>query len=181
MTEIYPNLSGINFESFVDGEGVRATFYLSGCPHSCPGCHNPEAQNPNSGATITLEDIQYLASEINKRSYLTGITLSGGDPFFNANKTVNFLLMLLAFIERDNLSIWIYTGFCFEDIINMESLSEKKLLSLADVIVDGPFVQALANKTLKFRGSSNQRIIDVQKTLEKGEIVIHSSQEETIA
>ena len=181
MTETYPNLSGVNFESFVDGEGVRATIYLSGCSHNCPGCHNPQAHDPLAGASLSLEDIKSIASEINKRPYLTGITLSGGDPFFNTNKTANFLLALLGFIEKDNLTIWIYTGFCFKDILQIESQSARKLLSLTDVLVDGPFIQSLASKTLKFRGSSNQRIIDVQKTLEKGEIVIHSSQEETTA
>lgn len=181
MTETYPNLSGVNFESFVDGEGMRATIYLSGCSHNCPGCHNPQAHDPIAGVSLSLEDIQCIASEINKRPYLAGVALSGGDPFFDTDKTVNFLLALLKFIKNGNFTIWIYTGFCFEDILQIESRSARKLLSLTDVLVDGPFIQSLANKTLKFRGSSNQRIIDVQKTLEKGEIVIHSTQEETTA
>lgn len=183
-TSLYPNLAGINYESLVDGEGVRATIYLSGCSHNCPGCHNPESHDPNYGTPITAQTIQNIAQEIAKRPFLKGITLSGGDPFYCPEKT--FLFITHLFEELHNLvknkqryNLWVYTGAMFGELYYADNLFIHPMLLLTDVLVDGPFIQSLANKTLHFRGSSNQRIIDVQKTLEKGEIIIHHTQEDT--
>ena len=182
-TSLYPNLAGINYESLVDGEGVRTTIYLSGCPHGCPGCHNPESHDPNYGAVITPQMIQSIAKEIAKRPFLKGITLSGGDPFFNPEKT--FLFITHLFEELHNLTknkerynLWIYTGAMFGELYYSDNLFIHPILLLTDALVDGPFIQSMADKTLRFRGSSNQRIIDVQKSLEKGEIIFHHTQED---
>jgi len=185
-TTLYPYLAGVNYESLVDGEGVRATIYLSGCPHNCPGCHNPESHDPNFGVPITTQTIENIAEEIVKRPFLKGITLSGGDPFFCPEKTFFFLTHLLEEIHarvknRTKYNIWIYTGATFGELYNASNLFIHPILLLTNVLVDGPFIQSMANKTLRFRGSSNQRIIDVQKSLEKGEIVIHHTQEDNPA
>lgn len=160
---VYPRLSGVNYESMVDGTGVRATFYLSGCSHNCPGCHNPETHNPDHGTLITNADIQQFAVEIVKRPYVQGITLSGGDPFYDPRKTLNFirkLLELLSYITTKEYNIWIYTGYTLENLLLAEGHTAE-LLSYAHTLVDGPFIQELADKSLPFRGSSNQRLINI--------------------
>ena len=167
---IYPHLAGVNYESMVDGEGVRATIYLSGCSHHCPGCHNPETHDPKYGTRITNEVIELIADEIAKRPYLSGITLSGGDPFFNSCGTYAFLVDLLLALGRrniDKINVCTYTGYTFEEIIKKDLFWDIMLLGFTDVLVDGPYIEALADKSLPFCGSSNQRIIDVPASLKK--------------
>lgn len=164
------HIAGVNFESTVDGPGVRAAIYLSGCPHHCPGCHNPDTHDPEYGRLATAEEALRIAKEIVKRPYLQGITVTGGDPFY-ANHAALFLQSVLAVVgnmaPQKKLDIWVYTGYLFRDIM------DHPLLQLADVCVDGPFIAALADKRLVFRGSANQRIIDVKQSLNKGEIILY--------
>ena len=147
----------------VDGPGLRTTVYCAGCGHRCKGCHNPQSWDINSG---TLTDITALAD----RLLATGedITFSGGDPMFQAEA---FGELAAIIISKSNRNIWCYTVFRIEQLLkNQKTLA---LLKNIDVLVDGQFELALRDENLLFRGSSNQRLIDVQKTLERGEIVMY--------
>lgn len=160
---IYPRLAGVNYESLVDGDGMRATIFLSGCSHKCPGCQNPQTWNPEYGTEITEEMIEEIANEIKKRSFLSGITISGGDPFYDPVKTCALMTRLMDYLFDwllwNDRTVWMYTGSVYEDLIQNKDCVE--LLEYTDILVDGPFIQKLADKTLLFRGSSNQRIIDL--------------------
>lgn len=183
------HIAGINYDSLTDGEGVRAAIFFSGCPHHCPGCHNQEAQAPHFGTPVTFELVKQIAEEIKKRPYLKGITFTGGDPFYNPCETLYFLMDLRECMDTSHLDLWIYTGYTLEELRPMMvsecmMASEYRLQPLsyliqeADVLVDGPFVQELADKSLQFRGSSNQRIIDLNKTRENhGSVVLWNSSE----
>ena len=166
---IYPYLSGIDYESVADGPGVRTTIYLSGCTHRCKNCHNPETHDPCFGTRITELTINNIANNIQKRSFLTGITLSGGDPLYDIKATSNFMHSLRNRLGNDwnKHTIWLYTGYKWEQLMQIYKNNEdlQKLLLLVDFIVDGRYEYMLADKTLAFRGSSNQRIIDVHQSL----------------
>lgn len=140
-------ISGVLTCSLVNGEGIRYVIFTQGCAHYCKCCQNPDTWDFNGGYTITVDE---LVNDISKRmNYLDGITLSGGDPFYQQDECVKLLKML------PNMNVWIYTGFQYEDIRDTE------LASLADVIVDGPFVEELRCEGQYF-GSSNQRIIKLK-------------------
>lgn len=171
-SEYYPHIAAFDPESVVDGYGVRAVIFLSGCSHHCPNCHNAYAQDPQYGVECTDEMIEDFATQIAQRPFLTGITLSGGDPFYDCNKTIHFLTQLKESLEEKDckpLDIWVYTGYEFPHIARKRT-SSRRLVEMADVIVDGRFVQDLADKRLAYRGSSNQKIIDVKKTLVNGSL-----------
>ena len=147
-------------ESIVDGQGIRMVIWSQGCKMACPGCHNPETHNPCGGKEF---DIEELKNEITKYAkYHQGITLSGGDPFLQpeANKE------LADYAHSLGLDVWAYCGKTYEQ------LQDNVLLSSCDVLIDGPFVKELRDVTLAFRGSSNQRIINVQRSLESGEVIL---------
>lgn len=161
-------ISGVNFESMADGEGVRTTIFFSGCPHHCPGCHNPEAQNPTNGV-IAYRYLDHIVSEYEKRApFLSGITLSGGDPFYSALAVAEFVDMLREQLEIP--SIWAYTGYLYEELVVNKSFMT--LLNRVDVLIDGPFIQNQRDITLRWRGSTNQRIIDVKKSLNNERMVL---------
>lgn len=155
-------IAGMVKHSSVDGPGVRFTVFFQGCPHHCPGCHNPETWDPAGGEEITLEE---LIEEIRKTRYLDGITLSGGDP----------LLQPLAAIaaadaaHAKGLTVWCYTGWIFEEIMKGSAGPDAiEALSHIDVLVDGPFRMEQLSKACIYRGSSNQRLIDVPASLTAG-------------
>jgi len=149
-------------DSIVDGPGVRVTVFLQGCPRKCAGCHNPSLLSPEGGKEVSERE---LAKAILKK--LTpkhgGLTFSGGDPLMQAESLFN----VISFIRRrrPDVNIWLYTGFNFAEIKNLP------VLKLIDVLVDGPFIMDQKDISLVFRGSANQRIIDMRKTLETGEII----------
>lgn len=166
------NIAGINYESINDGEGVRTVIYVSGCSHKCPKCHNPQTHNINYGIKFTNELQNEIIDNIKKRPFITGVTLSGGDPLHDNNIVDVFNLIIKIKNNFPDKSIWLYTGYQFEDIVNMPS--RKKIIEQCDVVVDGRYIDKLRNITLKWRGSSNQRVVDVQKTLGIGEVVLWS-------
>lgn len=156
-------LSGIAYESLVNGPGIRRVFFAQGCKHNCKGCFNPETHNFNGGE---LKNIEELISDVKENPLLDGVTFSGGDPMEQAEK---FKVMAKEF-KNIGLNIWCYTGYKIEDILRDEVKLE--FLKYIDVLVDGKFEEELKDESLKNKGSKNQRIIDVQKTLETDNLVI---------
>ena len=159
-------LSGYDYESFADAEGVSCVLFISGCKHNCFGCHSPQTHDFNYGLEITDEVISKINKEIDKRPFLNALVLSGGDPMYSAKE----LISILPKIHIPNDNIWIYSGFTFEEI--QENSDMMELLSKCTCLIDGMFDLNKRDITLRFKGSSNQRVIDVQKTLEKGEVVL---------
>ena len=149
-------------DTMVDGPGFRTSIYCAGCRHACPGCHNPQSWDFNGGHEMTTEQLMRI---IEADPY-ANVTFSGGDPMYQA---AGFAELARAIHERTNKDIWCYTGFTYESLISEE---QRELLENIDVLVDGPFIQRLHDPDLLFRGSSNQRLIDVPKTLYAGEIIL---------
>lgn len=164
-------LCGVNFESMVDGEGVRAVLFISGCLHNCPYCHSPQTHSFTYGVEVNQELINDINAEITKRPYISGITLSGGDCMYSPVET----LKLIKKLNIPHNNIWCYTGFTFEQLI--KNNNQLQLLKHINVLVDGRFEYSKRDITLAFKGSSNQRIIDVKQSLKQGEIILyeHSS------
>lgn len=155
--------------NFVDGEGVRCSIYVSGCPFACVGCYNRVAQNFNYGFDYT-EELQERILDDLEATYCQGLTLLGGEPMLNTN-----VLIPLCRAVRERFShtkdIWSWTGYTWEELM-LDSEDKHELLSLIDVLVDGRFDINKKDLTRQYRGSYNQRIIDVQASLEAGEVVL---------
>ena len=160
-------LAGIAYESLVNGPGMRRVFFAQGCKNNCKGCFNPETHNFDGGEIMDMDE---LIKDVLDNPLLKGVTFSGGDPIEQAH---SFSYMANIF-KSSNLNIWCYTGYKFEDLIKKMELDKsiKDLLNNIDVLVDGKFEINNKKEGLKFKGSSNQRIIDVKKSLESGEIVV---------
>jgi len=157
-------VAGIENDSITDGPGLRFTLFVQGCPRACPGCHNPQSIPLEGGELHTTED---LIGRIRKNPLLTGVTFSGGEPLIQAAA----LLPLAKMIHEDNLDLAIYTGYTFEEILKENDPDVLLLLSFADILIDGPYVIKKRNLSLRFRGSGNQRILDVPKSLAAREAV----------
>ena len=150
-------------DTTVDGPGFRTSVYSSGCPHHCPGCHNPQSWDMGNGREVDIEDIL----EVILADPFADVTFSGGDPMFQPD---GFAALARAIKERSSKNIWCYTGFLFEQLL--QNPSQMALLEHVDVLVDGRFIEALRDERLRFRGSSNQRVIDVQRSLKEGTTVV---------
>ena len=162
MTDAAPGtvrLAGIVDESVVDGPGVRLVVFAQGCPHRCPGCHNPHTWDFYGGMEVSIEEI-LLRAEANP--ILSGITLSGGEPFAQAPGFAR----LAQEAYRRGLSVVTYTGYTWEQLVSSSAPGVRDLLLATDVLIDGPFMQAFADPGLAYRGSLNQRIIRVRNRLE---------------
>lgn len=151
------NLLNVYKETITDGPGLRYSIYVSGCEHACPGCHNPRSWDANAGIPLTETMVDDMIREINANPLLDGITLSGGDPFYHPEPLTALLRRLKT---ETGHNIWCYTGYTIEHILRTPRLLPP--LAYIDILVDGPFVQALHDPHLLWRGSSNQRIIRVQ-------------------
>lgn len=154
-------IAGMERESFVDGPGIRYAIFAQGCSHNCKGCHNPSTHDFNKGVLMDVEDIY---NDILKRRFIDGVTFTGGDPFFQAEAFAYLAEML----KKENYHIIAYTGFYFEELLKEESFV--KLLKNVDILIDGPFIMEERDLKLKFRGSRNQRVIDVKKSLGENKI-----------
>ena len=151
-------ISGITPESIVDGEGIRYVIFTQGCPHHCVGCHNPQTHSFDGGKLVLIEDI---LDDISKRKkWIDGITISGGEPFCQTDQCS----IIAERAQELGLTVWCYTGYLFENLYRQGS----ELLKHIDVLVDGPFVQNERSLELNFRGSRNQRVIDIPKSLKEG-------------
>lgn len=177
------NIAGINYESINDGEGVRTVIYVSGCSHKCPNCHNPQTHDINYGIEFTNKIQNEIINNIKRRPFISGITLSGGDPLHNNNVVDVFNLIVKIKNEFPDKNIWLYTGYTWNQIfypIVTDDLNperdhifdcRKKNVKMCDILVDGRYIDEQRDLTLKFCGSKNQRVIDVQETLKQGKII----------
>ncbi|WP_099225128.1 anaerobic ribonucleoside-triphosphate reductase activating protein [Listeria costaricensis] len=156
--------------NFVDGEGVRCSLYVSGCPFHCEGCYNKVAQNFKYGRPFTDELLDQIVTDIGHES-VQGLTLLGGEPFLNTGTCLTVVRKLRA-VYGETKDIWSWTGYTWEEMMQ-ETDDKLELLQQIDVLVDGRFMQDLFDPKLAFRGSSNQRIIDVKKSLACGEVVLY--------
>ena len=156
-----------------NGEGVRTSLFVSGCTNHCPGCFNQEAQDFNYGKLYT-QDTENILLDCIKQPYISGLSILGGDPLCQDNMGLITLNFLARKVHSLGKTVWLWTGFKWEDFNFTNNFSlQSLLLSACDVVVDGPFIEAEKDLSLAFRGSRNQRIIDVRKTLGKGEIILY--------
>jgi anaerobic ribonucleoside-triphosphate reductase activating protein len=160
-------LAGITRESVVDGPGIRVVIYAQGCPHGCPGCQNPKTHDPRKGQ---LFDARQVIQMIRRVPLAQGVTFSGGEPFAQAEAFAELGHML----KSCGLDIITYTGYVWENAANSSEPGWRDLLSLTTLLIDGPFLEDERDLSLAFRGSRNQRIIDVQKSLLRSEPVVVS-------
>lgn len=148
-------ISGFYDSSCTNGEGWRSVVFFSGCPHHCEGCHNPETWDYDSGWDVTVEGLSGMVEA--NMDYIDGITLSGGEPF--QIRFVDDLLEFTSRMKKSGLSIWCYTGHTYENLVKVPEF--QALLGNIDVLIDGPFMHDLYDPELKFRGSSNQRMLEL--------------------
>ena len=154
-------------DTVVDGPGFRTSIYCAGCQHECPGCHNPQSCDMKKGHDMTTEQIM----QVIMADPYANVTFSGGDPMFQA---AGFAELARAIRQQSNKTIWCFTGFTYEALLNLPE--QRALLEEVDVLVDGPYVKSLRDTDLYFRGSSNQRLIDVKASLKTGKTVIFDYQ-----
>ena len=157
------DLSGIVSDSIVDGPGIRTTIFSQGCPHHCEGCHNPETWEFGCGTPVEEADIVNI---VRSNPLCRGVTFSGGEPFAQAEG----FSKLAALLKEQGYEVASYSGYTFEQLLH-GTPAQRKLLETIDVLIDGPFIQAEKSLELSFRGSRNQRILDVPASLAAGQAV----------
>ena len=158
-------IAGTVNDSIVDGPGYRYTIFTQGCPHHCPGCHNPQSHDFEGGR---VTDTDTILRQVRENPLLDGITLSGGEPFCQPEAC-----RALAEAAHDlGMSVWCYTGYTWEKLMQEADPARLALLDAVDVLVDGPFILAQKSLELKFCGSRNQRLIDVKKTRQAGQVTL---------
>ena len=157
------NLSGIVSDSIVDGPGIRTTIFSQGCPHHCPGCHNPETWDFGCGTDVPVESIVGI---VKSNPLCRGVTFSGGEPFAQAAAFAKLAVLLKA----EGYEVASYSGYTFEELLEGTE-AQQQLLSNIDILIDGPFLISEKSLEIAFRGSRNQRILDVKKSLAEGRAV----------
>jgi len=157
----------IQSDSIVDGPGLRAVIWTQGCSHNCKGCQNPQTWDFSGGGLVPID---MVLDAIDELEYQDGITFSGGDPMYQTEACTK----IAKYCKDKGYNIWVYTGFTYEEIIKMSKKNKiyTEFLKYIDVLVDGKFVIKQKDLNLLFRGSSNQRLIDIPKTLDSGKIVL---------
>lgn len=150
-------------DSIVDGEGIRTVIWTQGCPHSCPYCHNPETHDYDGGELVDIEDVCKVIDDLEGQ---TGITFSGGDPFVQPRECA----VIARYAKKLGYNIWSYTGYTFEELMKLSKINKNVMdfLKEVDVLVDGKFEISKKSYDVLFRGSTNQRIIDVKESLKNG-------------
>ena len=162
----------ITHDDMLNGDGVRVVLWLSGCNHCCKGCQNPMTWNPDTGKEFGAAEWEEITAELSKE-HVSGITFSGGDPLYSKNRIPVKNMIETFKICFPGKTIWLYTGYTWEEIMSDKEL--KEVIKDIDVLVDGEFVEGLADKTYQWAGSTNQRVIDVQKSIKKGKVILHES------
>lgn len=162
-------LAGIVGDSITDGPGIRTTVFVQGCPHHCVGCHNPQSHDFKGGYEASTEEV---FEKIKKNPLLSGVTFSGGEPFCQPKA----LAELGEQIQAIGLELAIYTGYTIEQLLEENDSDRMRLLKLANTLVDGRFELEQKSLDLKFKGSRNQRVIDVQKSLLNGTVIVETSE-----
>ncbi len=157
-------IAGTVNDSIVDGPGFRYTVFTQGCPHGCPGCHNPETHDPGGGKTI---DTERIVKDMEDNPLLDGLTLSGGDPFMQPEACT----ILARAAKELGLSVWAYSGWTYEELLSMNDPRVYAMLCACDVLVDGRFELAQRTLELRFRGSRNQRLVDIQQSIKHKQVV----------
>lgn len=165
-------ICGVEPESIVDGKGFRYVIFTQGCPHHCPGCHNPQTHDFGGGRLVNTDD---LFQQICENPLLKGVTFSGGEPFCQPAP----LAELGVRIHERGLDVTVYTGFCYEQLLKQEDPAVAALLKQTDTLIDGPFLEAEKDLTLLYRGSRNQRLINMNRTREEGRIILEEEQNPT--
>lgn len=155
--------SDLQPDSVVDGEGIRTVIWTQGCGHKCPGCQNPQTHDFNGGFAVDIEDVKEALMSLKGQD---GITLSGGDPLFQVDASYE----IAKYAHELGMNVWCYTGFTYEEILSNSKMC--KILDEIDVLVDGKFLIEEFSLDLQFKGSKNQRIIDVKKSLEEGNVCL---------
>ena len=157
-------INDIEWDSITDGEGMRYTVFVQGCPHHCKGCQNPQTHSFEGGKTVKVDSILYDIWYF--KDWIDGITLSGGEPFCQPEQCAEIA------VEAHNLGldVWCYTGYLFEDLCKNERF--KKLLDNIDILVDGPYIESEKSLDLYFKGSANQRVINVPESLKNDQIIL---------
>lgn len=160
------NYHNITHDDILNGEGFRVVLWVAGCSHHCKGCQNAFTWDENYGIKFDEEAKQEIFNEL-KKDYVSGITFSGGDPLFEGNRAEITQLAKEIKQQFSDKNIWLYTGFLWEEVKNLE------IIKYLDVLVDGEYKQELRDVSLNWVGSSNQRIIDVQKTLKSNKVELY--------
>lgn len=160
------NVAGVVEESVTDGPGIRYVIFVQGCPHACEGCHNPQT-HPFEGGTVRNTD--ELFEQIVQNPLLKGVTFSGGEPFC---QPAPLALLAKRLHDETRLNIITYTGYTFEELLQSSNAAIHSLLGQADILIDGRFELGKRDISLRFRGSTNQRVIDVKKSLAEGKAVL---------
>lgn len=183
------NYHNITYPDQNNGDGLRVVLWLSGCSHHCAGCQNPQTWDCNSGILFDKDAKEELFRELNK-DYISGLTLSGGDPLYenNLNEVLNLVNETRVLFPQK--TIWLYTGYTWESIMNRTSVctddfdyieetyidclyeQRKNIIKQCNVVVDGRYIDSQRDITMKWRGSSNQRVINIQKSILKGDVVL---------
>lgn len=159
-------IASLLYDSIVDGPGLRNVLFVQGCSHRCPGCHNPSSWDPLAAPEVdTSEVIELLLKHPNRK-----LTLSGGEPFEQAESLVEIVKVL----KQHNFDIWSYSGYTLE-YLQKGSPAQQELLSYLDVLVDGPFILAKRNLNTLYRGSTNQRLIDMKETRKQNQVVFYET------
>ena len=166
------NYHNITKDDMNNGDGLRVVLWVAGCDHHCKGCQNPVTWNSNDGIEFDIRAKKEIFKEL-KKKHIAGITFSGGDPLFSTNKGTVFCLCQEIKKKFPTKTIWIYTGYDWETIMNNKYM--KAVMKYVDVLVDGEFIEELKDVNYPWAGSTNQRVIDVQKSLKEGKVILHES------
>ena len=160
--------SDIEQDSIVDGDGIRTVIWTQGCPHKCKGCHNPTTHSFKDGEVVEVDDV---IERIRSLENQDGITFSGGEPFCQAHECS----VIAKFCKDINLNVWCYTGYTYEELLEMSEKNKyiKEFLNNIDVLIDGKFILELKSYDTKYRGSKNQRLIDVYSSLKENKVVLY--------
>lgn len=166
------NYHNITHEDMKNGDGLRVVLWVAGCEHHCPECQNPQTWDSESGIPFDEHALGEILEELQK-DYVSGITFSGGDPLAPCNEAKVSDICYYIKHHAPFKTIWVYTGYTYEELKERHSPFTEDILAKTDVLVDGEYKKDLRDVQLKWRGSSNQRVIDVQKSLKEGKVVLH--------